>query len=239
MLKSVLCSFLMSLLLTGCLSLSQRQQQALQAVVDFFGGQVQYKMGVVASTEASKKNMTGPYAELEIKNSPVIAKFQQLEMPASYAASLFYNALGEAESQQYACIRVTILGENSTNTYNFSTFDLHVVREAAPQIAQVVAALKSQRYAQLEASASPEAFSDTTRGQLKTIFTKSDTKFGRTLSYQPYGFRLSQDTVKGRPVLLLRTFGQLKKEKSAGGFCIVTEPGVPATEKYLFGFEAY
>lgn len=236
--KSLLLSLLLlSLLLTSCGY--STPTKAVQTVSDVFGGEVSYKMGVTLGTEASQKNMAGPYAELEIKNSPLTAKFQQLDLPASYAAYLFFSALTEAEHRSYASIRVTIVGENSTNTSSFSTFDLALVRQAAPQMAQVVDAIHTQQYARLDASASPEAFSDTVRQQMKALFVDADVKSGAARAYHPYGFRLRQDTVAGRPVLLLYTFGQLERAKSSAGFCIITEPGVPVTEKYLFGFEVY
>lgn len=220
----------------GCSSATEKKGVAL--VARWSEGQVDYSSGTVAAATA-QDSVVGKYAALVISGSKPMEIITPASLPASYCAYLFFRSLSPTEQADLAQVKVRVEGEKDTSAVAFRTEQLRLMEKANAQAEAIVAQIKTRSYASIYARTDSSAMPPTQIANLKKIFARADSSYGKAQSYVPYGFDVFSQKINGKPVELVKIFGQLKMEKIAGGFSMVVNPRTATTGRYIYGLGFY
>ncbi|SHL50117.1 hypothetical protein [Hymenobacter psychrotolerans] len=223
--------YLLLVMLCGCVP--EVEKKGIDAVAKYYGGQVNYKIGMGASTNAEE--LQGRYVELELVNDKLGTQFSKLSIPASNCAYLFYTNLTEAEKQNYSYVKIAIKGKNNLYTQAYTLKQLAIVELAKDKFDEVGSLIAYKRYDELLARVNDADIAPSALDNLKTAFINADEKYGQTKAFQLQGFEFFEHKARGEMQQMLSMFGTLQKERISGGISLSVDPAVSITKRYIVG----
>ena len=170
---------------------SQIEKNAVNNVLQFYGGEINRAIGF--KTSNGKKT---DYFELKVNKSQLLQNDQKyLTEHAGNIAYLFYTNL-KNEKSNYDEIRVSIELENGeSRNYNFPVSQLKKIESLYPQIEKTNDFINNEDYKSLA-----NQFSDkigTNQNELSKIFDDLHSRFGNTKQIQFQGFSFEKDNEFG------------------------------------------
>jgi len=209
--KPLIGLFLFLVLLTSCndVAVSDREVQAVQSVLDFYGGVVNRSKGF--SYENGQKQT---YFKLAISESELLEAYKDfIELPASNIAYLFYKNL-EAEQGNYTHVQVEITSlAGEVVEYEYAAEDLLEVDRFLPIMKQVSHHFETEDMNGLLAQFDPSLPYE----ELIAYTHPYDSAFGRVQDIQFQGFSFYEVEGKGdtpRPMIHLGGIMQREKENT-------------------------
>lgn len=191
----------MLLLMASCKNaiVSEREVQAVQAVLDFYGGVCNRHKGF--KKEKGKEEV---YFGLEMSESKLIESYSDmLGMPASNIAYLFYTNLKE-EKEKYTHIKVKInLTGGHSQEFYYSTQDLKEVETLTPVLQTVSEIIKTKDFNALYSLIDQSFAAEVSADQLKSYCTPFDSAYGQIRTTQFQGFSFFHDKDSNREQALL------------------------------------
>lgn len=201
-------------------NISDNENKGIKEILNFYGGNCKYSVVYAASTNEGKEK----YFEVEMSKSDVVEKFsEELEMPASNIAYLFYHNLKQ-EKNNYDKIRVVIILQNGKKwTFNYPKEDLAIVDRKMSVVEKVVDVIKRKNFEELKPFLNPDtAYVHYSEDTLIANLVKFDPQFGTIKEFLPYGFRRSQRERDLREVLHIS--GVLLRDKQNNEFSVDIDP---------------
>jgi hypothetical protein len=176
---------------------TETELQAVNGVLEFYGGACKYHKGTV-----TKKGVTEKFFELEIRESKLIESFSnRLEIPASNIAYLFFSNLKD-EQYNYTDVKVKLLINNGkTSAYSYPVGELKEIDQLIPILNRVSQLIKTQSYQALllEFDTVPE--SSMTFKRLVDICSPIQFKYGLIERVQFQGCAFYERPVDKRPMV--------------------------------------
>jgi hypothetical protein len=195
--------------LSNLVSITDNEDKGIKDILGFFGGECEYSVGFVKSTDNSADRK---YFKLELRKSKFITKYADKPvLITSNLAYLFYRNLNPEERKNYSHIVGKIITEAGSIEHEYATADLELVDQKAPFILKLVDTIKEKNFKQLEDFMNPEdLFSYDKKGVVQNL-EKADPQYGNINKFQPFGF---QFTTIG-DVSVLKVFGIIVRDKQS------------------------
>ncbi|HLU84829.1 MAG TPA: hypothetical protein VKZ45_05095 [Vicingaceae bacterium] len=184
--------------LTACnnVGVTETEVQAVQSVLDFYGGICNRHKGFEA-----KNGETDTYFELEMSQSELVESYSNmLELPASNIAYLFYSNLND-EQDNYTYVKVKInLSNGQSHEYSYSARDLKEIESLTPLLQSITDKIKAQDYEGLISQFDKNIASNLTSEQLKAYCVPYDSAYGRVDNTQFQGYSFFEGETDNRPL---------------------------------------
>lgn len=204
-------------LLFSCtkVGVSQIEINAVDKVLQFYGGQVNRAIGF--KTSNGKKT---DYFKLKVNKSQLLQNDQKyLAEHAGNIAYLFYSNL-KKEKSNYDEIRVSIELENGeSRNYNFPLSQLKEIESLYPIIEKTNEFINNEDYKSLA-----NQFSDkigTNENELHKIFDDLHSRFGNTKQIQFQGFSFEKDNAFGNYISIKEA---LVLDRNSGAMYLSFDP---------------
>lgn len=218
-------------LLSNLIDITDNESKGVDEILGFYGGRCEYSVGFSASTKEGKKK----YFALEMSQSAAIEKLEDnLDMPSSNIAYLFYRNLRE-ESKNYDEIHaVIILKDGTKKTFVYSRELLESVHKRMKLVHKVVALLKQKEYEQIKSLLDNEVLYQYDKEAFIEKLKKVDPQLGNIVKFNPYGFKI-RNTKSGRK--MLHVSGALIRDIQNTGFSIDIELNSDKDEVFLLQYK--
>ncbi|WGH75752.1 hypothetical protein P8625_00900 [Tenacibaculum tangerinum] len=217
-------------LLSNFISITDNEDAGVKEILEFYGGQCKYAIGVSASTKDGKKK----YFELEMSKSGILEdNANRIEMPASNIAYLFYRNLKE-EKENYDEIHSIIVFEDGTKkTFEYSTETLELVDERMSLVNHTVDLLTKKDYESLKLLLNTELF-EFDKNEFLTNIKKFEPQLGKIKEFRPFGFRI-REAKNG--INLLHVSGALIRKIQNNEFSVDMDLNSGKQELYLLQYK--
>lgn len=218
--------------LTACtqVSVTEAEIQAVQSVLDFYGGVCHRHKGF-----NSENGVTDTFFELEMSDSELLESYSNiLEFPASNIAYLFYSNLNE-EQDKYTQVKVKInLANGESYEYSYQADDLKEMEKLTPVLQTVSDKIKSEDYNGLLSHFDKDIASNLNSNQLKAYCSPYDSTYGKVDKTQFQGFAFFAGNKDNRPLAHLVGIMRREKENTPISLYIDRKSGQIMTLKYEF-----
>ncbi len=185
--KKISCILLLAFLAAcGALGVSKKETEAVQKVLDYYGGACNRTKGF-----KTNNGNTRTYFELELSESDLIEKYYPgfPELPGSNAAYLFYSNLGEEQSN-YTDIKAKIsYKKGESHEYAYTNDDLKEVEELMPLFRLVADKMKSEDYQAIIEKFDTLTVKSLNTDTFKRFVAPYDSAFGKIKETQFAGFK--------------------------------------------------
>lgn len=190
---------------------------AVQSVLDFYGGICQRYKG-----QRIVNSQNQAFFELELSDSKLIENFSnQIEIPASHIAYLFYSKLGH-EKEKYDLIKVSLNLSNDTKPeFFFSTKQLDEVNNFVPIFDNVLEKIVANNFEEVLIEFDETIAQSLKTDQIKDYALKQDSIYGQITDAQFMGFKFFTSAYNNRASLKL--FGGLIREKTNTTILIIVD----------------
>lgn len=217
-------------LLSNFISITDNENAGVNEILEFYGGQCKYAIGVSASTKDGKKK----YFELEVSKSEVLENnADRVEMPASNIAYLFYRNL-KKEKENYDEIHSVIIFKDGTKkTFKYATQTLELVHKRMNLVNHTVDLLTNKDYNSLKTILNTELF-EFDKNEFMTNIQKIEPKLGTIKEFRPFGFKVRQ-TKNGTH--LLHVSGALIRENQNNEFSLDMDLNSDKQELHLLQYK--
>ena len=199
-------------LLSNFISITDNEDAGVKEILDFYGGQCKYAVGVSASTEDGKKK----YFELEMSESDAIEeRLDKPKLPSSNIAYIFYKNLKE-EKKNYDAIHVVLISkDNSKQQFEYPISTLEQVEKRMGLNDKTVSLLKEKKFEEISSMLNNELI-PFDKEELVPRLIELEPQFGNIKEYRFFGFMIVP--FKGKEILHLS--GALLREKQNHEFSI-------------------
>lgn len=200
-------------LLSNFISITDRENNGVKEILDFYGGYCEYSIGVALSTaEANTK-----YFELKLSKSEALDDYlKSPEVVASNMAFIFYNNLKE-EKKNYTEIHSVLQfnnGEQFKEIYSKEQLDL--IQQKMAVLNKVVEIMKSKDLEPLKDILSNESYNTDSKNDLIKNINNAEATFGNVKGFQLYGFQ--QGTINDFNIL--KILGVIERDKKNHEFSL-------------------
>jgi hypothetical protein len=177
-------------LLSNFVNITDNENNGIQEIIKFYGGQCKYGLGVIISTNESKKK----YFKLEITGGNVIDRYSSnSEMPASNIAYLFYRNLKDEKNNYDEIHTILIFNDGAKAINSYSKDTLEIVDRKMKVVNKVVDLLKSKNFEGIRQILNPDtAHIHYSKDELISNLSKHDTLFNNIKVIVPWGFRFDK-----------------------------------------------
>jgi hypothetical protein len=204
-----------------------------QAILDFYGGQLLANVGVAASTEADA--VKGHYLELVLVNDELTKGVDQLSVPASNCAYLFYHNVIPAERAKYDYIKVRIQGKNASYEESFSMKDLGIVDLAKDQFDSFGQVLKHEQYEQLPSLIVPGVVDATGLEAFMKGALDNNQRFGPVTGFRLNGFAFAEYEDHGQKRRYVDMFALVTRPRNQSLGHLAIDPEATLPGPYVLG----
>ena len=177
-------------LLSHFVSITENEDKGIKEILDFYGGECKYSVGVVEST---KDNEDKKYFEIELMKSFVFSKYpDKHEFTTSNIAYGFFKNLNQEERENYTHIRGTLVLDNGERVeHDYSREDLAVVEQKMKIVQSVIDAIKEKKFENLGPFLNPENVFTYDKNQLINGLRTVDPQFGNIQEFRLFGFKFT------------------------------------------------
>ena len=232
--KNCLSGFSLLLLFSGCAS--QTVPQGIKDILAFYGGSVNYSVGVSVSSGNSENS--GKFYQIVLDSTDVKKYFESEDLPASNCAYILYHSLSGKEKSDYSFIRIIISEYSRSEKYDFRMERLHQVEQCMPTLTRVVDCLKYSRYRMLRTLFSPSIPADSIDDKkIEQPNMAIDSAYGHVSKFTMNGFYFTSPEIAGRSTSLVHIAGVLIREKQNTNFSVSVGSDEGYRNLYGFGFK--
>jgi hypothetical protein len=213
---------------------SENETKGVDEVLKFYGGKVEWSIGVNASTV--EEELQGKFFEITLMDVEISKYYSNASLPASNCAYLFYHALTEVEKDEYSFVRVILQEGEERSTHEFTIEKLKIVENAIPTLNQTVEFMKANNYESLNALFNPDVNLPEYVEELESYeeqCIKIDSTYGRIKEFLMQGFIIHDEYIKSELKQVVRLSGNLVREKQPTDFSITLDPALK--DKKLYG----
>jgi hypothetical protein len=206
-------------ILASCESLlTENENKGIGQILEFFGGQCEYSVGVSTSTAAE----TQKYFELKLSKSNALTKYKNnKEIVTSKLAYLFFENLNEEEKANYTHIRGTLLYENEEEfSKDYSVKELETVRNKLSIADEVILLIKNKNFMQLKEILNDQGAFRYDKSELIENVEKLEPEFGNIAEYRFFGFNFSNAGNQ----LILKLYGVVLRDRNNHELSIYVDP---------------
>ena len=198
--------------------LTENENKAVDNILEFFGGQCKYSIGVSASTEEEEKK----YFELELSKSNSLTKYiDNKEIVTSKLCFTFFDNLDQAERNNYTHIRGTLLYDNGEKfTKDYSINELELVESKLQMVTRTVSLIRDKEFSELKKLLNDQETFRYDKNELVDNMEKLEPEFGNITEYRLFGFRFSN---AGNDKIL-KIYGVVLRDKNNHELSIYLDP---------------
>jgi len=177
-------------LLSNFISITENEDKGVKEILEFYGGQCKYAIGVTASTVEVKSK----YFELEMSQSEAIESYSKIaQMPASNVAFLFYKNL-KSEKNNYDEIHTVLkFNDGEEMTFKYPIEQLELVAERIPAVEKIVELIRSKQFQEIKTFLNDSSVFQYDKNAVVANMKDMDPQFGEVKEFIPYGFRINED----------------------------------------------
>lgn len=193
--KIVLIIILFNLISCNNTSITVKEENAVQQVLNFYNGECIRSKGVKSENGNNKS-----YFELEISKSKLLnTNTKDLKTHSANIAYLFYSNL-EEETRDYQEIKVKIILDNGVNQeFVYSEVELLEIEKLQPYLSQIIEEVTKKDYEKLQT-----LFDKTINIETKSIenlFTTLEKQYGKINKIQQQGFAFRESSNYGNVII--------------------------------------
>ncbi|RZJ58133.1 MAG: hypothetical protein EOO55_01635 [Hymenobacter sp.] len=218
---------------TGC-TLSDNEQLGLDEVQKRYGGKVSFKIGTVASTNAT--HVQGKVLELDVVGANFTKYGDNLGLPASTSALLLYHHMSKVERADYDGLQVVLQNGTSGRKFNFRMPVLARAEQAESQLRILLDNWRQHNYQAVANCWTQAALRGPSRAGLVAEVIRQGEKIGPIASFTPEGYIGVEVPVNGHLEQLLNAYVTLVAPTGSTQqmvFCL--NPQLPASGQFLYG----
>lgn len=236
-LKRTILLFGLIALITSCVgklvSATDNEEKGVSEVVEFYGGECRFSVGVSASTSDGGSK----YFELEMSKSKVIESYADVaEMPASNVAYLFYRNL-EGEKSNYDKIHVILKFDDGDEvTVKYPLEQLEIVKDRMSTVEKIVELIKLKQFQEIKPFLNDSSTVEYDKDVLIANMERIDPDFGEVKEFVPYGFSI-RETETGN--FRLHIAGVIHRDKQNHEFSADFDLGRPKEELLKIEYKLY
>lgn len=190
------------------------EKTSAQAIVDFYGGEIEVSPGVFMNEGKNEK-----YVQIELRKSELIESYiDMIDIPASNIAYLFYAGL-QSKAIEYDFIKVLIATENGTQKmFNFYIKNITDVPEYIEILNKTSNLLRDKNAAGLHSLFNPEIGKELSEATLKQYINSQDSIYGAISETQFQGFSKFETEDDNQQVIQL--YGIMIRSKENCPICV-------------------
>lgn len=224
---------LVLLFLAGCSSMGY-ERQAITEIIERYGGECTLTRGYNFTTRANEPR--GGYLTIKLTSRGLSRRLSDPELAASNCAYLTYHGVAAGEPDRYATYRVSLTDPDSalTRTYTYPAADLALVARAADNLVALVAAWQQHELLAATATVETTAPGAAPPDSMLPLMRRTAAQLAPLTSYSIEGFRLTPDTVAGRPVRLVQLLVAVPQPEGGKLFMVSINPARSARERFLY-----
>ena len=191
---------------TNPIGVTENEKQAVEKVLDFYGGVCNRAKGFSGSNT---------YFELEMSNSELIESYAKMsELPASNIAYLFSSNL-KSEEDNYTNIKVKInLKNGESHEYTYKTTDLKEIQSSVDLLAKVGEEIKNKGYKNLLDLFDEKAKENLDTAMLRMYCSPYDSAYGQIKQTQFHGFAFFNGKKDSIPLIHIAGVNIREKENT-------------------------
>ena len=196
------------------LTKQDNEKISAQAIVDFYGGEIEVSPGVFMNEGKNEK-----YIQIELRKSELIESYiDMLDIPASNIAYLFYAGL-QSKAIEYDFIKVLIATKNGTQKmFNFYIKDINDVPEYVETLNKISDLLRDKNASSLHSLFNPEIGKELSEATLNQYITSQDSIYGKISETQFQGF--SKFETEDDHQLVIQLYGIMIRSKENCPICV-------------------
>jgi hypothetical protein len=206
-------------LLSYFVSITDNEDKGIKEILDFYGGECKYSVGVVESTE---DNEDKKYFEIELMKSAVFAKYpDKQDFITSNIAYRFFKNLNQEERENYSHIRGTLVFDNGERVeHDYSREDLETVDKKMTLVLKVIETIKDKKFEDVRTYLNPENVFSYDKDEMIEGLKKYDSQFGTIQEFRLFGFKFTSADTK--PILNIS--GMLMRDIQNNEFKVYLNP---------------
>jgi hypothetical protein len=169
--------------------LTENEDKAIDTVLDFFGGECSYSIGVSASTGNDEQK----YFEPILGKSSALKKYDNnREIVTSKLCYIFFDNLNKKEKENYTHIRGTLIYDNGEKfSKDYSIKELEAVKAKLVNVNNVVSLIQQKDFNKLRTLLNDKATFRYDKNKLVESMETVDSEFGNITEYKMFGFNLT------------------------------------------------
>ncbi|SDR65908.1 hypothetical protein [Christiangramia echinicola] len=174
---------------SSLIEVSENEQNGIDNVLNYYGGELAYKFGYSLSTDKGKEK----YFELQLDKSNVIEKWRNNpDLIGSNIAYLFYKNLDEEEQNEYDIIRANLtFNDGQQNKFTYSTETLNKVDKKMTFVNEIIDEIQSGEFQKIEPYLNNELVKYD-KDELISRLEAVDPNFGELKEFRPLGFKIAK-----------------------------------------------
>lgn len=218
--------------LASCASPSEKQ--ALEAVVQFYGGSVGSTRGANVTTNSA--DAQGKYLEISLNNPVLGRRYSDMRMPASNCAYMVYQKLLPAEQQGYD-YKVSLKDSAAAHSYTFRRAELESASQAGNDLNAFLIDLQTEGYNKVLNAFNAGVLDAEDRAKLPEQLAKIEKKLNPITDYQIEGYELISTKLGKQEVQLIRFFVTLVHSGKTSRMVLVINPKMHPDQPFLYGIQ--